>query len=117
LKEAVQVAILGQEYTVRSDAPAEEVQRVAVFVGERISEVMKAGKIADSLDGAVLALMNVAGAYLRLQNRDQESQEFIRRLEHLVQRLETANHDESSPQEQAKQAQTHQGSLYGDFLE
>jgi cell division protein ZapA len=101
LKEAVQVAILGQEYTIKSDAPAAEVRRVATFVSERINEVMHAGKIADSLDGAVLALMNVAGAYLRLQNREQDSQEFIRRLEDVLHRLESARPEGSSPQEQA----------------
>jgi cell division protein ZapA len=90
LKQAVQVAILGQEYTIKSDAPAEEVHRVAVFVSERIKEAMTAGKIADSLDGAVLALMNVAGAYLRLQNRECSDKESLRRLEALLHRLESA---------------------------
>jgi cell division protein ZapA len=88
LKEAVQVTILGHEYTIKSDAPAEEVHRVAVFVSERIKEVMTAGKLADSLDGAVLALMNVAGAYLRLRSREDGAQEAMSRLEDILRRLE-----------------------------
>jgi cell division protein ZapA (FtsZ GTPase activity inhibitor) len=88
LKEAVQVVILGHEYTIKSEAPAAEVHRVAVFVSERIKEAMAAGKLADSLDGAVLALMNVAGAYLRLQSKEDSEQKVTRRLEELLHRLD-----------------------------
>jgi cell division protein ZapA len=114
LKQAVQVVILGQEYTIKSDAPADEVRRVAVFVSERINEAMTAGRIADSLDGAVLALMNVAGAYLRLQAREQSDQEVVRRLENVLHRLESASPEPGSSQEVSDLAETHQGSLYGD---
>lgn len=115
MKQAVQVVILGQEYTIKSDAPADEVRRVADFVSERINEAMTAGRIADSLDGAVLALMNVAGAYLRLQNKEGE-QEIIDRLESLLHRLELADVEPQSRKDNSEPvAETHQGSLYGDF--
>jgi cell division protein ZapA len=116
LKQAVQVVILGQEYTIKSDAPADEIRRVAVFVSDRIHEVMSAGKVADSLDAAVLALMNVAGAYLRLQSREGD-QDMVRRLESLLRRLEAASPDPYPRQEQEVPPGTEgqQGSLYGDF--
>lgn len=88
MKGAVQVVILGHEYTIKSEASAEEVQRVAVFVSERIKEAMIAGKLADSLDGTVLALMNVAGAYLRLQSRADDEKETTGRLKRLLRRLD-----------------------------
>jgi cell division protein ZapA len=116
LREAVQVVILGQEYTIRSDAPADEVRRVAVFVNERINEVMSAGRIADSLSGVVLALMNVAGVYLRLQKREQGDPEIFHRLEKMLHRLESADLEPELLQENSEPAtEAHQGSLYGDF--
>ena len=91
MKHSVQVTILGQQYTVRSEASAEEVREVAAFVNDKISEVLTARKTADTLDAAVLALLNVAGAYLRLQNErpvcDEGTEE---RLRHLLGRLEQA---------------------------
>jgi cell division protein ZapA (FtsZ GTPase activity inhibitor) len=116
LKQAVQVVILGHEYTIKSDAPIDEVRRVAVFVSERISEAMTAGRIADSLDGAVLALMNVAGAYLRLHNREKGDQDISGRLENMLHRLESADVEpEYSKDNSEIVAETQQGSLYGDF--
>jgi cell division protein ZapA len=67
LKHAVQVSILGQHYTVRSEASPDEVAKVVDFVNEKISEVTATGRIADALNVAVLALLNLAGTHLRLQ--------------------------------------------------
>jgi len=67
LKHTVQVTILGQQYTVKSEASAAEVARVVDFANEKIAEVAASGRIADSHNVAVLALLNLAGAYLRLQ--------------------------------------------------
>jgi cell division protein ZapA len=63
----VQVTILGQQYTVKSDASPDEVAKVVDFVNEKIAEVGASGRIVDSLNVAVLALLNLAGVYLRLQ--------------------------------------------------
>ena len=77
---------------------------------------MTAGRIADSLNGAVLALMNVAGAYLRLQNQEQVDREIISRLEKMLQKLESANLEPNSCQENSEPvADMQQGSLYRDF--
>ncbi len=88
MKQVVQVTILGQQYSVKSEAAAEEVLRVAEFVNEKISEVVAANKTVDTLNTAVLALLNVSGAYIRLREgvAGQESQE--ERLRRLLERLE-----------------------------
>jgi cell division protein ZapA len=67
LKHAVQVSILGQHYTVKSEASPDEVAKVVDFVNEKISEVTATGRVTDSLNVAVLALLNLAGIHLRLQ--------------------------------------------------
>ena len=87
----LQVVILGQTFTLRSDAPAEEVQRIAAFVNERIGEVAAQGRSADSLNVALLALLNVSGAYLRQAGQEQDEQhEACARLERLLHRVEQA---------------------------
>jgi len=66
LKQAVQVTILGQHFTLRSEASPEEVERVVDFVKEKIGEVAAASRNNDSLNIAILALLNLAGTYLRI---------------------------------------------------
>lgn len=89
MKHAVQVTILGQQYVVKSAAHPEEVRKVAAFVNSQIAEIASASKTADTLNTVVLALLNVSGAYLRLQGQgpahDAQTEERIR---HLLARLE-----------------------------
>lgn len=93
MKHAVQVTILGQQYTVKSAAPPEEVQRVADFVNRQVAEVT-ASKSVDTLNSAILTLMNIGGAYLRLQDTVAERQQVEGRLQKLLLRLESACPDE-----------------------
>ena len=88
MKESLQVVILGQTFTVRSEASPEEVQRVAAFVNQQLAEVA-GGRTADSLHAALLALLNVAEAYLRLRDGGaHELQGLEERLSRLLQRVE-----------------------------
>ncbi len=93
MKHAVQVTILGQQYTVKSAASPEEVQRVADFVNRQVAEVT-ASKSVDTLNSAILTLMNIGGAYLRLQDTVAERQQVEGRLRELLLRLEHACPDE-----------------------
>lgn len=93
MKHAVQITILGQQYTVKSAASPEEVQRVADFVNDQVAEVT-ASKSVDTLNSAILTLMNIGGAYLRLQDTVAERQQVEGRLQELLLRLERACPDE-----------------------
>lgn len=64
MKQSLQVSILGQQFHLRSDSPPEQVQRVAEFVEARINEVTASGRVAGTLQAAVLALLNVSAKYL-----------------------------------------------------
>ncbi len=90
MKHAVQVTILGQQYTIKSQALPSEVRRVADFVNQKLAEIGGGGRTADTLDGAVLTLMNIAGAYLNLRDEVSATEEASERLQLLVQRLEEA---------------------------
>jgi cell division protein ZapA (FtsZ GTPase activity inhibitor) len=89
VSETLQIVLLGQTFTVRSDASAAEVQRVAAFVNRKLAEV-SGGRSADSLHTALLTLLNVAGDYLQLSDGGAlESQSLEQRLSRLVRQLET----------------------------
>jgi cell division protein ZapA len=97
LKQAVQVTILGQQYTIRSAMAPEEVCRVAEFVNEKIAEIVTASKSVDTLNTAILALLNVGEAYLRLRDAAETREETLNtQLQELVARLEAACPEGSS---------------------
>ena len=64
MRQSVQVSILGQQFNLRSDAAPEQVHRVARFVEDQISQVTRSGRAVDSLQAAILALLNVSAAHL-----------------------------------------------------
>lgn len=97
MKHTVQVTILGQQYTVKSEATPDEVAKVVDFANEKIAEVAASGRTHDSLHVAVLALLNLAGSFLRLQeerllttNQPLSDPLADSRLLRLVERLEQA---------------------------
>jgi len=90
LKQSVQVTILGQSYTVRSDSDPEEVRRVADFVNQRINEAHNAARTANSLTAVVLALLNVAAELVQTQHQLPVAGEGEGRLKRLLARVEAA---------------------------
>jgi len=91
LKHSVQVTILGQQYTIKSQLDPGEVKKVAAYVNEKLEEVAASHKVVDTLHTAVLALLNVSGEYLDLRREEQEKDEDVRlRLEQLADKLEVA---------------------------
>lgn len=89
MKHAVQVTILGQQYTLKSDAPPEEVAKVVAFVNEKLSEVAASGRVVDSLNVAVLALLNVGASYIQLLDEKPSADGHLEaRLRQLLLRLE-----------------------------
>jgi cell division protein ZapA (FtsZ GTPase activity inhibitor) len=89
VKEAIPVTIFGQSFLLRSDSSADEVRRVADFVNQAIDGVNVTDRVADSLHIALLAFLNVAQAYLQLQDaRQGDEQELVARMNRLAQRIE-----------------------------
>ena len=89
MKEAIPVTIFGQSFLLRSDSSADEVRRVADFVNQAIDGVNVTDRVADSLHITLLAFLNVAQAYLQLQDaRQGEEQELVARMNRLAHRIE-----------------------------
>lgn len=89
MKHSVRVMILGQEYTVRSEAEPEDVLQVAEQVNRRIAEAQRGAGAASSYTAVVLALLNVAGDLHQVQRRQIAGEDAERRLRNLLERLET----------------------------
>jgi len=90
MKQRVQVSILGQQFNLRSDAPPEQVHKVARYVEDQISQVTCSGRATDSLQAAILALMNVSAAHLQDSPQAASSGEDEQRLLRLVEKIENA---------------------------
>lgn len=58
-KSSVKVTIVGEEYTIRSDEPAEHTRAVAKYVDETIRGVMNAGATVESHKAAILAALQI----------------------------------------------------------
>jgi cell division protein ZapA len=58
-KTVVKVEILGDEYSIRSDATPEHTRAVAEHVDRVIRETIRAGNIVDTTKGAILAAISI----------------------------------------------------------
>ena len=90
MKQSVQVSILGQQFNLRSEAPPEQVHRVARFVEDQISQVTASGRTVDSLQAAILALLNVSAAHLEGAPVGASPEVESERLVQLVTKIESA---------------------------
>ena len=90
MKQSVQVSILGQQFNLKSDASPEQVHRVARFVEDQIAQVTSSGRAVDSLQAAILALLNVSAAHLGGEPVSDGSEVEKQRLSRLIEKIETA---------------------------
>lgn len=69
-RTSVRVNILGDDYTLRTPAPADEVQAIAKQVDTAIREIMQAG-VVETHKAAILACLRYAGeiAQLKLEQK------------------------------------------------
>ena len=78
MRKAIEVEILGQVFTVTSDDGEEHVRRVAGEVERRMHEL--AGRGQPAFTTAVIAALNIASDYQKLQDKHRSVEENIGRL-------------------------------------
>lgn len=64
-KSSVKVSIVGEEYTIRSDAPPEHTRAVAAYVDAAIRRVMDAGVVVETHKAAILASLQITDELFR----------------------------------------------------
>lgn len=82
---------MGRELQVRSRASVEAVKEVEAFVNDKLTEVAAAARNCDAQGVAILALMNIAEAYLDLQKEyELNKQNGHDKLSRLLRQMELA---------------------------
>ncbi|MEE9550453.1 MAG: cell division protein ZapA [Candidatus Binatia bacterium] len=69
MKKPVEVEIMGQNITLRSEEEESYVRRVAGYVDGKMQEVVKTTRPIAKFNVAMLAAMNIADEYHRLKER------------------------------------------------
>ncbi len=74
-KSSVKVSIVGEEYTIRSDAPPEHTRLVADHLDAAIRRVLSSGSVVEANRAAILAALQITGELLeaRANLKDLES--------------------------------------------
>ena len=91
MQRAVEVKILGQKITLRSDDDEEHIRRVAEYVDEKMQEVSKSTSPRGKYSVAMLVALNIADEYHRLKD---DHDAVASRVDRLLDRLSTALSDE-----------------------
>jgi cell division protein ZapA len=80
-RTVVKVRIGGEEYTLKSDRPADYTQRVAEYVDRALREVSASGAIVESHKAAILAALAITDELFQARAAEEE---MARRLEGLA---------------------------------
>ncbi len=87
----VQITVRGRRYTMRSDEPDVDLERVARYVDARMSEVASRPGHVDEYTVAMLAAMNIASEFERFRRQvDNELEALDRELASTAVLLESA---------------------------
>jgi len=86
MKKALDVEILGQKFTISSDAEEGYMLKVAGYVDGKMQELIQAAKPAAKSNVAMLAALNIADEYHRLKDSHEA---ILQRLDMLSKKLST----------------------------
>jgi cell division protein ZapA len=79
-KNSVRVRILGEEYTVRTDASPERTREVAQYVDRAVRQVLTTGHVAETHRAAILAGLQIAGELFEARDAAEELTSSLRAL-------------------------------------
>ena len=78
LQNAVKVKILGRTCTIKTDENEDYVKEIAGYINDKIEEILKTTVNAVSFDILVLAALNIANDYFKVES---EKKNFISYIE------------------------------------
>ena len=73
MKFTHRIRVLGRELQVKSTTPPERVREIETFVNDKVAEVADSFMGGDMQVVAILAMMNMAEAYLTLASKQEEA--------------------------------------------
>lgn len=86
MKKALDVEILGQKFTISSEAEEGYMLKVAGYVDSKMQELMQASKPVSKSNVAMLAALNIADELHRLKDSHEA---VLNRLDQLSRRIST----------------------------
>jgi len=86
-KHSVKVGILGEEYSLRTDAAPEHVRAIAAHVDELIRRLMQGGGVVETHKAAVLAALQLTDELLRARAELAAATTGVRQLSGEVRRM------------------------------
>ena len=85
-KQVVRVTIVGEEYSIRSDATPEHTRAVAAYVDEAIRRVLNGGGVVEPRKAAILAALQITDQLMEAEQAAQALTGSLRSLSSEVQR-------------------------------
>jgi cell division protein ZapA (FtsZ GTPase activity inhibitor) len=79
MREPLEIEIMGQRLVVKSEDNEEHVRKVARYVDAQIRQIA-ATRYASALDLALVAALNIASDYWKLQREQEEAHQTIDRM-------------------------------------
>ena len=89
--ELVKVRIHDQEYLLRSDGDAEQIEAIADYVNQKLMDVQEETEGLSDRKMAILAALSIAGEYLQVRKeRDEMKQRIRQRTDALISSIDSA---------------------------
>jgi len=90
VERLVEVNIFGHDYTIKTDADTEYIQKIAKYVDEKMDEIVRNTKTVSTLNTAILAALNIADDFFReLEKREELLVEVENRSMEIVKTIDT----------------------------
>ena len=86
-KNSVRVRILGEEYTVRTDATPERARAIAQYFDRAVRQVLTGGHVPETHRAAILAGLQIAGELFEARDAAEELTVAMRSLAQEVQQV------------------------------
>jgi cell division protein ZapA len=83
-KNSVRVRILGEEYTVRTDASPERARAIAQYFDRAVRQILTSGHVPETHRAAILAGLQIAGELFEAREAAEELTASLRSLTHEV---------------------------------
>jgi cell division protein ZapA len=79
-RHVVKVSIVGEEYTIRSDATPEHTRAVAEYLDQAIRRVLDSSALIEPNKAAILAALQITDELIRARSASRDVDESIRAL-------------------------------------
>ena len=86
-KHSVKVDILGESYSIRTEAPPEHTRAVAEHLDRSIRQILSGGAVIETNRAAILAALQITSELFEARDASEEVTEALRNLSTDVRRL------------------------------